>query len=1417
MKLIRRAKKAVRRRFAGSTTSLPEFATQNTLNNDHSRPSNTHSHLGTAPPALETPTAPTLPSQTLQPDMRQVSGHPSPLIVSARASATSMEELVIPVENASNVLNTPTTIRPEGPVEHKNQAPDVLFPPGPLAASAATKPASKSATAWGGFERLLGIMMGANLVALGPFESARNDLARCVKVFEEVSESQKDYESLKIELHKTLNQLCDFFGEDASLAQSQSIVNLAKAIEAEILYVIRKLNRTGVERALEAKEDPADIAQCHKRVQDLLQRMELNVNLKVWKTVGDMATDAHLRSLPVASEAKHRSAASEGLRRAGCTPNTRIKVLKDLSRWANNRSSEKIYWLNGMAGTGKTTITYSFCEELKSRERLAASFYCSRQVPSCRNVNYIIPTISYQLALFSRPFRHAVSTALKDLEVHNQPLQEQFECLVAKPLRAIENALPFDLVIVIDALDECEQSEQVGKILDVLLSHAANLPVKMFVASRPEADILEKLRQDTGDSTPKELRLHELDNPVVQADIKLYLDRKLGSYEAVSPGDIELLAKRSGVLFIYAATVVRYIESGGTRWMAKRLREVFDSYRSGTSLTDGEKEIDALYTAILKSVIEDRGLSKGEQRLTKLILETVICAQEPLSIGSLAGLLKLDGDEIVEPVISSLASVLHKSGTTGVIATLHASFPDYMLNAKRSKDFHCDPRGAHEHLSRRCFDQLISIRVSFNICSLTSSYVLDSEVADMEQKMNTISEELLYSCRYWGLHMQLSGSSIDHNGPLLAFLSTKLLVWMEIMNLKKLIKEGVGLLYDAGQWCKDQGNISEEIRGLLWDAWEFASGFASFPVQLSTPHIYVSYLSFWSEERPISQRYRLRQKVVGRTSTVLRAKRTTPIQVLHTHKEVVCVTCSSGTIKMAVGHRDGSIQIWDRRNGKPVGEPFHVHTDSVNSVGYSPDGAYIVSGSHDETVRIWDARTGQQVGEPLHGHTDWVFSVGYSPDGAYIVSGSRDKTVQIWDARTGQQVGEPLHGHTHWVYSVGYSPDGTYIVSGSYDETVRIWDARTGQQVGEPLHGHTAPVWSVGYSPDSAYIVSGSYDKTVRIWDARTGQQVGEPLHGHTNSVRSVGYSPDGAYIVSGSDDNTVWIWDARTGQQVGEPLHGHTDSVYSVGYSPHGAYIVSGSYDKTVRIWDARTGQQVGEPLHGHTDWVLSVGYSPDGAYIVSGSDDKTVRIWDARTGQQVGEPLHGHTGLVHSVGYSPDGAYIVSGSDDETVRIWDARTGQQVGEPLHGHTGLVHSVGYSPDGAYIVSGSRDKTVRIWDARTGQQVGEPLHGHTDWVLSVGYSPDGAYTISGSEDETVRIWDARTGQQVGEPLHGHTDSVYSVGYSPDGAYIVSGSYDETVRIWDARTGQQVGEPLHGHTDWVRSVGYCTPETVAAMT
>ena len=290
----------------------------------------------------------------------------------------------------------------------------------------------------------------------------------------------------------------------------------------------------------------------------------------------------------------------------------------------------------------------------------------------------------------------------------------------------------------------------------------------------------------------------------------------------------------------------------------------------------------------------------------------------------------------------------------------------------------------------------------------------------------------------------------------------------------------------------------------------------------------------------------------------------------------------------------------------------------------------------------------------LRGHSDIVTSVGVSPDGKRIVSGSDDKTVKVWDAQTGDET-HTLKGHTGYVQSVAFNPNGTRIVSGSNDKTVRVWNATTGKETVK-ISGHAKGVSCVRFSPDGTRIVSaGTY---VKVWDATTGIEI-ITFDGHSTEFKDLAYSPDGKTLVAGPlnpEFRQFRLWKVESGQEK-LTFRGHTGRVYGLCFSPDGQRIASGSQDQRVKIWDARTGKRV-RTLMGHSVAVVSVGFSPDGKQIVSGSWDNTVKVWDVESGKEI-FTLEGHSDSVTSVAFSPGGKRVVSGSEDETVKVWNLSAG--------------------------------------------------------------------------------------------------------------------------------------------------------------
>jgi len=288
--------------------------------------------------------------------------------------------------------------------------------------------------------------------------------------------------------------------------------------------------------------------------------------------------------------------------------------------------------------------------------------------------------------------------------------------------------------------------------------------------------------------------------------------------------------------------------------------------------------------------------------------------------------------------------------------------------------------------------------------------------------------------------------------------------------------------------------------------------------------------------------------------------------------------------------------------------------------------------------------------ETFKGHSNRVYSVSFSPDGAFIASGSKDKTVKVWSVESGECVMTLEDDHYRiLVMSVSFSPDGQWIAS-AWNNTVKVWSVESGECV-RTLEGHSSDVYSVSFSPDGQWIASGSGDTTVKVWSVESGECV-TTLEGNSYWVTSVSFSPDGQSIAYDSD-NTVKVWSVASGEWgLEKTLEGHSNVVTSVSFSPDGQWIASGSRDETVKVWSVESGECV-RTLEGHSNWVSSVSFSPDGQCIASGSLDKTVKVWSVESGECV-TTLEDHSNWVMSVSFSPDGQWIASGSEDDTVTVW-------------------------------------------------------------------------------------------------------------------------------------------------------------------
>ncbi|KAF8751673.1 NUC135 protein [Rhizoctonia solani] len=599
---------------------------------------------------------------------------------------------------------------------------------------------------------------------------------------------------------------------------------------------------------------------------------------------------------------------------------------------------------------------------------------------------------------------------------------------------------------------------------------------------------------------------------------------------------------------------------------------------------------------------------------------------------------------------------------------------------------------------------------------------------------HSISPGLAYACRYWTTHLTLGEHTNRLTGLVGGFFQSRLLLWMEVINLTKNIRYATSIIQSAEK-SETYPNISQ------------------------------------ASPRRISVRIGLCQPSVSQalhTSTLpcfLLAQISATLGSIHAKNIRTCAATGTAIDRRRLALiatwkvSTGNIEVYDTTTGESVVSLTEERTKNVYYVAISPDGSKVAFSGLGGTPYVWDTANGSAVTQLLPDGVSGGHSLAFSPDGSRVACGLRNGKVYICalDQTSALMVRSRVISRTS---TQSCFSDGLHLASGSNDRTVRVWDVQTGQPVGAPFEGHTAEV-CVG----SANWTGG----------ART-------LTGHSSHVFCVAFSHNGAFIASGSKDNTIECMTRVRSHSAWTRSRTHKlDQIGHLLSRQHSP--VSCSDDGTVRVWNvqdiylhplptASSLSSISTPsilsqrhtadartTHGHEGEVASVDYSADDRYIASGSRQDTANL-----GWTDGQDIHGPIeGIAKEVWDVSTGQQVTNCSEEMAVSC--RRTRRHSGTPrwpIDAHKAQVLSVEFSQDGKRLVSGSPDKSVRIWDAETGKQLvvcGESGGAHSSSVSCRSHPTNG--------------------KLIHGPLKGHTDGVECIQFSPDGSHLVSCSYDCT--------------------------------------
>ncbi|OAX34154.1 hypothetical protein K503DRAFT_699244, partial [Rhizopogon vinicolor AM-OR11-026] len=132
-----------------------------------------------------------------------------------------------------------------------------------------------------------------------------------------------------------------------------------------------------------------------------------------------------------------------------CLEMTRVKLLDHIYELLDKQKKNRLIWLHGTAGVGKSAVAFTVAERMRdlkvtaqmtSEKRLAGTFFFSRKYTERCTTGYVFATLAYQLATNFPSIQDDVITAIRENPALLDPkksLRDQMEALFLRPLRRL--------------------------------------------------------------------------------------------------------------------------------------------------------------------------------------------------------------------------------------------------------------------------------------------------------------------------------------------------------------------------------------------------------------------------------------------------------------------------------------------------------------------------------------------------------------------------------------------------------------------------------------------------------------------------------------------------------------------------------------------------------------------------------------------------------------------------------------------------------------------------------------------------------------------------------------------------------------------------------------------------------------------
>ncbi|RPA74546.1 hypothetical protein BJ508DRAFT_332960 [Ascobolus immersus RN42] len=1128
-----------------------------------------------------------------------------------------------------------------------------------------------------------------------------------------------------------------------------------------------------------------------------------------------------------------------------CLEGTRTNFLRMIRNWAMGRDSNPIFWLGGTAGTGKSTIAKTVARELAELGYLGASFFFQTGVGSRTKASKVIPSFAAQMAnpKYGIPgLREFITKAIEeDPDSLNSTGQDQWRHFIQEPLSQVadsyEDESPRIVVFVIDALDECDSERDVEDLLDILLEAQPDselIQCRFFLTSRPEYVIRAKFeRMEEG--AHQGAVLHDLFPDETKQDISLYLKAKLTKIQDrrvreefppdwVTEEAIGKLTDRSGGLFIYAATIVRFLDNVGNpvETLANLVEnETFEEVKEGLAdsrafeankkhqdSSSATRELDRLYMMILRDKLvsvatelerikadpertmestrleyaeasDSSGGSGGSvERLDwndfllafRMVVGSVVLLYDPLTVDGIAALIERP-KPYIHTALRHLGSVLSISQDDRKLVQIHhLSFRDFLLDERRCPDerLRVDAEALNLKMARGALRLLVHEEdgVKKDICGLRVPGYAAVDI-DPAVVQKCIPPGLQYACRYWFEHCRLAieGSSRSILRKILGFVQRKSLLWIESLSILREIPSAVLAL--------------KGLQGLLFDI-------DKAPTNLL----------------PIVEdvlRFILCNK---------QAMEHTPLQtyasaLLFTPRQSSMRSLFESDFPNWVATNDVVPEKWDARL-----QSLQRKGTEFNSLSLSKSSRWIAAGSQSGSMIIWTLATGDLRRElkvagrlddiAFSPHVDkWIVTVG-KPIGYTgfdsIFPGTR---VRLWDAETGVCLSRTLleKGAGNFRVAFSYLDSSLLAVWGDSSESPLYVLRLNGSQF-ELIHTLTDHLDRKGVRHWEIRGVAFARQNPAWIFSVCHYRIIGvDPGPGYASDVK---FPPSRLSTWCTNTGACLMTVDLSLSQDIGfNQLLASPHNENELAFVANGGVTFYRVYASAVKD----TGclpfpsklENSGLSTTKLVDAIFSISHS--GQFITS-HEDGTVRIWDIESGicQTALTPLLPALGKGRNGLLMPSEPGLLVSLQKDMVNIWDLQSFQREGGSDRGDIPTSGKIAPSFSQLSVPQASTDGSIEKLQFRYSPDLTRMLLMRKRECLHGKYGP--------RSQSYWTLWDTDSGYlaelehpgDVEDDSNSVTCSVSDISFSHDSRFVVSlvhlseNGLNWFVDIWDSKTG-----------------------------